>query len=288
MKGLGKGLDALLGGYEEPNETAVSTLSVYLIDNNSDQPRKKFDEAKLVELANSIAQHGIVQPIIVRKVGERYSIIAGERRFRAARRAGLNEVPVIVREMDEQQVLEVSLIENLQRENLNALEAVSYTLEEAAAIRTLMDEHDLTQDEVAKRLGKSRPAIANAVRLLSLPEELQALVLEDKLSAGHCRVLASVPDEELMIKLAALAAAEGWSVRETERRVADALDAKKLEKRQPKREKLSTDMKSAQDSLREHLGTKVRFRGDENKGKIVIEYYSKDELAGIYDRIMGN
>ena len=270
MKGLGKGLDALLGGYEEPNETAVSTLSVYLIDNNSDQPRKKFDEAKLVELAISIAQHGIVQPIIVRKVGERYSIIAGERRFRAARRAGLNEVPVIVREMDEQQVLEVSLIENLQRENLNALE-------EAAAIRTLMDEHDLTQDEVA-----------NAVRLLSLPEELQALVLEDKLSAGHCRVLASVPDEELMIKLAGLAAAEGWSVRETERRVADALDAKKLEKRQPKREKLSTDMKSAQDSLREHLGTKVRFRGDENKGKIVIEYYSKDELAGIYDRIMGN
>ena len=226
-------------------------------------------------------QHGIVQPIIVRKVGERYSIIAGERRFRAARRAGLNEVPVIVREMDEQQVLEVSLIENLQRENLNALE-------EAAAIRTLMDEHDLTQDEVAKRLGKSRPAIANAVRLLSLPEELQALVLEDKLSAGHCRVLASVPDEELMIKLAGLAAAEGWSVRETERRVADALDAKKLEKRQPKREKLSTDLKSAQDSLREHLGTKVRFRGDENKGKIVIEYYSKDELAGIYDRIMGN
>lgn len=281
MKGLGKGLDALLGGYEEPNETAVSTLSVYLIDNNSDQPRKKFDEAKLVELANSIAQHGIVQPIIVRKVGERYSIIAGERRFRAARRAGLNEVPVIVREMDEQQVLEVSLIENLQRENLNALE-------EAAAIRTLMDEHDLTQDEVAKRLGKSRPAIANAVRLLSLPEELQALVLEDKLSAGHCRVLASVPDEELMIKLAGLAAVEGWSVRETERRVADALDAKKLEKRQPKREELSTDMKSAQDSLREHLGTKVRFRGDENKGKIVIEYYSKDELAGIYDRIMGN
>ena len=171
MKGLGKGLDALLGGYEEPNETAVSTLSVYLIDNNSDQPRKKFDEAKLVELANSIAQHGIVQPIIVRKVGERYSIIAGERRFRAARRAGLNEVPVIVREMDEQQVLEVSLIENLQRENLNALE-------EAAAIRTLMDEHDLTQDEVAKRLGKSRPAIANAVRLLSLPEELQAQIPE--------------------------------------------------------------------------------------------------------------
>ena len=110
MKGLGKGLDALLGGYEAPNETAVSTLSVYLIDNNSDQPRKKFDEAKLVELANSIAQHGIVQPIIVRKVGERYSIIAGERRFRAARRAGLNEVPVIVREMDEQQVLEVSLM----------------------------------------------------------------------------------------------------------------------------------------------------------------------------------
>ena len=171
MKGLGKGLDALLGGSGFEESSVVSTLSVYLIDTNLDQPRKTFDEAKLKELATSIEQHGVVQPIIVKKYDDRYKIIAGERRFRAARMAGLNEVPVIVRDLDEQEVLEVSLIENLQRENLNPIE-------EAAAIRALMDEHDLTQEEVAKRLGKSRPAIANSVRLLALPEEIKALVLD--------------------------------------------------------------------------------------------------------------
>ena len=153
MKGLGKGLDALLGGSIN-KDGAISMLSVYLIDNNADQPRKRFDERKLEELAASIEQHGVVQPIIVKPNGDRYTIIAGERRFRAARIAGLNEVPSIIREIDEQEVRELALIENLQRENLNAIE-------EAFAIRALMDEHDLTQDAVAKRLGKSRPAIAS-------------------------------------------------------------------------------------------------------------------------------
>lgn len=263
-----------------PNETAISTLSIYLIDNNSDQPRKKFDEEKLRELAASIEQHGVVQPIIIRKNGERYSIIAGERRFRAARMAGLNEVPVIVREMDEQEVLEVSLIENLQRENLNPLE-------EAQAIRMLMDEHDLTQEEVARRLGKSRPAVANSVRLLVLPEEVRGLLLSGGIQAGHARVLSSITDEKVLIEAAKRAAVEGWSVRETERRVEALLNENNIDKKQSKKVKLSSDLMSAQDSLREHLGTKVSFKGNEEKGRIVIEYFSREELNGIFDTIMG-
>ena len=281
MKGLGKGLDALLGGSTvAENSNTVNTLSVYLIDTNAEQPRKQFDESKLVELATSIEQHGVVQPIIVKKSDERYKIIAGERRFRAARLAGLNEVPVIVRDLSEQEVLEVSLIENLQRENLNPVE-------EAQAIRALMDEHDLTQEEVAKRLGKSRPAIANSVRLLALPQELQQLLLDGRLQAGHCRVLASIPDEQLMVKTALQAADSEWSVRETEQRVAALLALHSLERKQPKRSRLSNDIRHAQDKLRERLGTKVSFKGDDDRGKIVIEYFSKDELTNIYDLIMG-
>lgn len=282
MKGLGKGLEALLGNSSNIiEENTVNTVSVYLIDTNAEQPRKAFDEEKLKELAESIEQHGVIQPIIVQKAGERYRIIAGERRFRAARIAGLNEVPVIVRDLSEQEVLEVSLIENLQRENLNAIE-------EARAIKALMDEHDLTQDDVAKRLGKSRPAIANSTRLLALPEAVQALVSDGKLQAGHCRVLASIPDDALLTATAEQAAEQGWSVRETEQRVQQLLTEKRLEKKQPKRSKLSNDMKHAQDRLRERLGTKVSLKGDDDKGRIVIEYYSKDELAGIFDLIMGS
>lgn len=280
MKGLGKGLDALLGGANLSDPSQVRMISVYLIDNNAEQPRTHFDEAKLRELAVSIEQHGVVQPIIVRKNGERFTIIAGERRFRAARLAGLNEVPVLIRELGEQEVLEVSLIENLQRENLNAME-------EARAIRRLMDEHDLTQEEVAKRLGKSRPAIANSVRLLALPEEVQQLLYDGRLQAGHCRVLGSVPDEDLLIALARSAAKEGWSVRETEQKVKQALEKSAMEKRQPKRERLSNDAKKAQDALRERLGTKVSLSGTDERGRIVIEYFSKDELMSIYDTIMG-
>ncbi|MBQ3938245.1 MAG: ParB/RepB/Spo0J family partition protein [Clostridia bacterium] len=281
MKGLGKGLEALLGNSSNIiEENTVNTVSVYLIDTNADQPRKVFDDEKLKELADSIEQHGVIQPIIVQKAGERYRIIAGERRFRAARLAGLNEVPVIVRDLNEQEVLEVSLIENLQRENLNAIE-------EARAIKALIDEHDLKQEDVAKRLGKSRPAIANSMRLLALPEAVQKLVTEAKLQAGHCRVLASIPNDELLTVTAKQAAAQGWSVRETEQRVQQLLSERSLEKKQPKRSKLSNDMKQAQDSLRERLGTKVSFKGDDDKGKIVIEYFSREELSGIYDVIMG-
>lgn len=279
MKGLGKGLDALLGGYESPRESSVNSVSIYLIDNNNEQPRKNFNEEKLAELARSIEQHGVVQPIIVRNNGERFTIIAGERRFRAAKMAGLNEIPVIIRNMDEQEILEVALIENLQREDLNPIE-------EAFAIKSLMDEHDLTQEDVAKRLGKSRPAIANSVRLLNLPDRIRGLLLEGKLQAGHARALAAITDEKVMCEVAEVAAQEGWSVRETERKTAELLEDKQIPKRQNRRSMLSNDMRSAQDSLRERLGTKVSFKGNEDKGKIIIEYYSKDELLEIFDTIM--
>lgn len=161
-KGLGKGLDALLGDYQQPPEESVKEIDVNLIDTNSSQPRKSFDKEKLDELANSIKNHGIVQPIVVRRTGERYTIVAGERRYRAARIAGLNKVPVVVKDMDDYQVMEVALIENIQREDLNPIE-------EATAIRFLMVQNDLTQEEVAERLAKSRPSIANTLRLLNLP-----------------------------------------------------------------------------------------------------------------------
>ena len=280
MKGLGKGLDALLGGSTFNEQNTVTAVSVYLIDTNADQPRKAFDDAKLKELADSIEQHGVIQPIIVQRAGERYRIIAGERRFRAARIAGLNEVPVIVRELSEQEVLEVSLIENLQRENLNAME-------EAQAIRTLMDEHDLTQEQVASRLGKSRPVIANSVRLLTLPKELQQLVLDGKLQAGHCMILAAIPDEALMIKTAQTSSEQNWSVRETKEKVDRLLTEKAMTQRQPKRSMLSADLLSAQERLRERLGTKVQFKGTDDKGKIVIDYSSREDLNSIFDLILG-
>lgn len=279
-KGLGKGLDALLGGYEPQETDTVRNLSINLIDNNLDQPRKQFDEEKLQELAHSIEQHGIVQPLIVKKNGDRFTIIAGERRFRAARIAGLREVPVIVREMNDQKVMEVALVENIQRENLNPIE-------EAAAIRFLMNQHDLTQEEVAKRLSKSRPAIANSVRLLALPDTVQDYLREGKLQAGHARALAGVSDETLLLKIAEKCVKGGWSVRETEEQVKKALVLNELAKRPRKSKKLSNDLNAARTRLRERFGTKVDIQGDDDKGKIIIDYYTKEGLQTIFDAIFG-
>ena len=278
---LGKGLGALLGGYT-PEENSVNTISIYLIDNNSEQPRREFDERKLSELAASIREHGIVQPIIVKKTGERYRIIAGERRFRAAKMAGLNEVPAIIRDMNEQEMGEIALIENLQRVDLNPME-------EAAAIKKLMVEYDLTQEEIAKKLGKSRPAVANSVRLLALPDEIQGLLREGKLSSGHARIISSLRDEKMMLSLAREAAEKGCSVRETERLAAAMLEEADKEKPvRKKAQKLSSEMLDAQQSLTERFGTKASFNGDEDKGKRVIEYFSKEELMNIYDMMMEN
>ena len=271
-KGLGRGLDALLGDYTAAPPEGVRQTDVYLIDTNADQPRKTFDEEKLKELADSIARHGMVQPIIVRQNGERFVIVAGERRFRAARLAGLTQVPVIVKALDDAEVMEVALIENLQRENLNPIE-------EAAAIRFLMEQHDLTQEEVAKRLAKSRPAITNSLRLL-------------KLSAGAARALVAVKDACKQRTLAQEASLRGLSVREVERRAHAANNEEEIrrmkaeQKAEAARGCRSNDLYAAQEQLRERLGTRVAINGTEEQGKLVIEYYSKDMLEGLYELLM--
>ncbi len=281
-KGLGRGLDALLGDYTAAPPEGVTQADVYLIDTNVDQPRKNFDGERLRELAASIERHGMVQPIIVRKVGERYSIVAGERRYRAARLAGIPRVPVIVKEFDEAEVHEVALVENLQRENLNPME-------EASAIRFLMQQHDLTQEEVSQRLGKSRPVIANSLRLLNLPEDVQRLVRDGELSSGHARAVAGIKDEAKLRCLAADAVRYGWSVRDVEHKVA-ALNVKEAPgvPQDPikKRVRQTPDMFEAQERLRGRLGTKVSIEGTEKRGKLTIEYYSRDALEWLYDALM--
>ena len=284
-KGLGRGLDALLGDYTAAPPEGVRQTDVYLIDTNADQPRKTFDEEKLKELADSIARHGMVQPIIVRQNGERFVIVAGERRFRAARLAGLTQVPVIVKALDDAEVMEVALIENLQRENLNPIE-------EAAAIRFLMEQHDLTQEEVAKRLAKSRPAIANSLRLLNLDDGVQDYVREGKLSAGAARALVAVKDARKQRTLAQEASLRGLSVREVERRAHAANNEEEIrsmkaeQKAEATRGCSSNDLYAAQEQLRERLGTRVAINGTEEQGKLVIEYYSKDMLEGLYELLM--
>lgn len=277
-KGLGRGLDALLGDYTQPTPEGVQELDIHLIDTNAGQPRKDFDQEKLQELADSIRQHGVVQPILLRQNGERYVIVAGERRFRAARLAGLEKVPAIVKDLDEAQVMEVALIENLQREDLNPIE-------EAAAIRFLMQQHDLTQEEVSRRLSKSRPAIANSLRLLTLPEPVQAYLRNGKLQAGHARALAGLQDPEAQAVLADKIAGEGLSVRAAESLAREQGQKPPRQKKEPPA--TDPDLAAAEASLREWLGTKVSIQGSSQRGRIVIEYYNAELLQGIYDLLRG-
>ncbi len=284
---LGRGLDALLGSYSETVENTVQNISLDLIDNNSAQPRVSFDEDKISELAESIKSHGVVQPILLKKVANRYRIIAGERRFRAARLAGLTEIPAIIKNMNDREMQEVALIENLQRVDLNPVE-------EAAAIKELMVGYGLTQEELANRLGKSRPVIANALRLLTLPEEVQLMIRDNKLSAGHARALAGLDNPDDIIELADFIVENRLSVRETEALVKkvqtkntseDDAEAKDV-KATVRNSAITNELKNAQQRLTEHFGTKVRFKGNEEKGKIVIEYYSKEELMNLFDMLI--
>lgn len=277
-KGLGRGLDALLGDYTQPTPEGVQQVDIRRIDTNAGQPRKDFDQEKLQELADSIRQHGVVQPILLRQNGERYVIVAGERRFRAARLAGLDQVPAIVKDLDEDQVMEVALIENLQREDLNPIE-------EAAAIRFLMQQHDLTQEEVSKRLSKSRPAIANSLRLLSLPEPVQEHLRRGELQAGHARALAGLQDPEAQAMLADKIVGEGLSVRATEALVREQGQKPPRQKKEPPA--ADPDLAAAEASLREWLGTKVSIQGSSQRGRIIIEYYNAELLQGIYDLLRG-
>lgn len=281
-KGLGRGLDALLNPYIEPEQAAggrVLEVSVRDIDTNRSQPRKSFDEAALGELADSIRVHGVVQPLIVKQNGDRYTIVAGERRFRAARLAGLKTVPVLTVDYDEAQMQEVALIENIQREDLNPVE-------EAAAIRFLMQQHDMTQEEVSARLGKSRPAVANALRLLNLQADVLALVKDGTLTAGHGRALAGVADKDAQRRLAEECVRLGYSVRALESRIANLQAGGTRKKARAKAPAPRGELAHVENAFRERLGTRVRITGDEKKGRITIDYFNPDDLERIYEAIV--
>ena len=285
QRGLGRGLGALLGddvmeqsaaapevkAPAEETQDAVRMLPIRLIDPNRDQPRRSFDEDALRELAASIEAVGVIQPIIVADVGERYSIIAGERRYRASRMAGLDEIPAIVRNWDEQRRLEAALIENLQRDDLNPIE-------EALGVKRLMEESSLTQEKVAERLGKSRPAVANLLRLLTLEESVQQLLIEGKLSAGHARALVTV-DRKRQVQLANLTVQQGWSVRQLER-----ICAQPVKEEQPKPAKVRDQQFSRLEGMaRELFGTRAKLDGTQDSGKLTLFYYSADDLQRIWE-----
>lgn len=275
--GLGRGLESLFNENATDSDGAVK-LNINDIEPNREQPRKDFDETALSELADSIAQHGLIQPIVVKPTAQgRYSIIAGERRWRACRMAGLNEVPVIIKDADEQTLMEIALIENLQREDLNAVE-------EALGYRSLIDSFGLTQDEVAKKMGKSRSAVTNALRLLALNEnELEAL-RRGTITAGHARALLSCDDEEARAKML-LAAADGASVRELERLAAAAKKkptAKKTETKKP------TFYSEVELSLRDSLHRRVKITPAGNgKGTITLEFFNDAELSEFAKKLGG-
>ncbi len=275
--GLGRGLGALLGD-EAENSGSSGSLSVPIsqVENCSSQPRKRFDEDALQDLADSIREHGIIQPLTVRKLSSGYyQIIAGERRWRAARIAGLREVPVIVVEADDRKAAELAMIENLQREDLNPME-------EAAGYQTLIEQYNMTQEEAAKRVGKSRSAVTNAIRLLSLCPPLRMMVEEGKLSAGHARALLPL-SPALQVKAAAAVLSGGLSVRQTE-----ALAKKLAAEKKPSKETDPNQVDyaaEAQKSLSSKLGRGVKIVSGRKKGRIELEYYGMDDLNDLLDAL---
>lgn len=279
-RGLGRGLSALIPSASQESNAGndITELPIDMITPNPGQPRTDMDEESLSELADSIGKVGLLQPIIVRPLGESYQIIAGERRWRAARLAGLEDVPVRVRATDETEALELALIENLLREDLNAVE-------EARGYRKLLTEHQMTQAELADKVSKSRSAITNALRLLDLPEEVQEMVYEGKMSAGHARAVLSVPAEETRLRLANKIVNEGLSVREAEN-LARLLAAGGAE-RAP-RPATPKSFKVVARRLRKLLGTNVRVKQGKDRGKIEIDFQTEDELERIYRLLAEN
>ena len=278
-KGLGKGLSALIPGIDAPRETPNLEVEVDRIASNPSQPRRSFDEAKIDELAASVRDQGIIQPLLVRRAGEGYELIAGERRLRAARKAGLREVPVIVREASNSETLQLALLENLQREDLNPIE-------EATAYQRLQEEFELSQEEIAQKVGKSRPAVANCMRLLLLPKEVQQELAQGKLPVGQARALLGLESEALMLAAAREVITKGLSTREAERLVARLKSGRKR-----KRETALSDsnLRSLIEQLQRSLGTKVRLvhRAGSGRGKVEIEYYSLADLERIIQMMTG-
>lgn len=271
-RGLGMGLDALFmtGDASPKEEKNLSLVKLSQIEPNAAQPRKDFDAEALAELAESIRTHGILQPLAVRKLSEgRYQIIAGERRYRAAREAGLTEVPVYFVEADDRTVMELALVENLQRQDLNPIE-------EAEGYKVLMSEFSLTQEDCAARVGKSRPVIANALRLLSLPDEVRTFLSKGKLSVGHAKALLSLSDSKLQLKIAKLIIENGYSVRQTELLVKKALQEKK-EKKAASAVSVNY-LEEIERRLSGKLGRKVKLISGRKKGKIELEFYNPEDL----------
>ena len=272
--GLGRGLNALLGDpvLQNQGEGSVS-LPISQVEPGLNQPRKRFDPDSLSELADSIRIHGVIQPLTVRRLSSGYyQIIAGERRWRAAKQAGLDEIPAVIIEADDRKVMELGLIENLQREDLNPAE-------EARGYQTLMAEYGLTQEQVAQRMGKSRPAVTNALRLLNLPEDLMALVEDGSLSAGHARALLGAPNQTLQRQAAKAVLEKDLSVRQTEALV-KALQKEKKEKPQEDNV-LSIYLADIEKNLGSQLGRKVHIQHKGKKGKVELEYYSEDDLDAL-------
>ena len=295
-KGLGRGLGSLLGIFDDDNEKViidkrgdvvdnniqnkqykhikeVEDIEISLIDNNPGQPRKNFDPTAIKELATSIKEYGVIQPIILKRNGDRYVIVAGERRFRASKVAGLKSIPAIVREYTENQVKEIALLENIQREDLNPIET-------ARAMKELLTSYGWTQEVLADKLGKSRPVVANYVRLLSLQPEVLQLIESGKLSAGHARSLVVVDDPEVQVRLARQAVTKKITVRDMEKAVKEV--------NQPKTKvkvTLSSEMQDFVNKMQHKFKTKVGVVGNEKKGRIYIDYYNADDLDRIYDLI---
>ena len=278
-KGLGKGLGALLQNTEPISDDvkgAIVNLRLNDISPNADQPRKTFDQDKLSELAASIKENGIIQPIIVCRGSQGYRIVAGERRWRAARLAGLTVVPAIIRELTDIQILQQALIENIQRQDLNPLE-------EASALDRLLKDHQMTQEKLSAVVGRSRPAIANTQRLLQLPEDIQVLVRDELLTAGHARALLAVTGTQQQKKAAQLIIDKDLSVRETEKLVKRLNLPPKEEKKQDPAYVLS--VKDVERRLAGRLGTRVKLKDRQGKGSIQIEYYSNDDLERLLELI---
>lgn len=291
-KGLGKGLDSLIPDNKQikpskPEESALGKEEVIAgeqmmkindVEPNREQPRKKFEEDALLELADSIKQFGVIQPLIVQKRKDYYEIIAGERRWRAAKLAGLKEVPVIVKDYTEQEIVEISLIENIQRENLNPIE-------EAMAYKKLLEEFNLKQDEVAEKVSKSRTAVTNSMRLLKLDERVQEMIVDDMISTGHARALLAIDEKGQQYELANRIFDEKLSVRETEKLVKEIKNPKKVkEKKKIENSFIYDDLAN---KMKEIMGTKVNITSKGNgKGKIEIEYYSDKELERMFEMIM--
>ena len=287
-KGLGKGLDSLITDkvskpVKPKSEHAADAVMIDIkkVEPNREQPRKKFDEDALIELSESIKQFGVLQPLLCQERDDYYEIIAGERRWRAAKIAGIKEVPVIIKKLSEQEIMEISLIENLQREDLNPIE-------EALAYKRLIDEFKLKQDEVAERVSKSRTAVTNAMRLLKLNEKVQQMVIDEMLTTGHARALLGIEDQDIQYVLAQQIFDQKLSVRDTEKLVKSMQNEKKGKKKEPEKldSKLLAIYSDLEEQMKKIMGTKVLINSkNSNSGKIEIEYYSKDELDRIIDLI---